>query len=198
MIGVLYEHPTWFARLFEHLRARDLPYRELPAASLQYTPAWWRDPQAMEHGLDLVVNRMSPSADRRGHARAILPTLQYLESLEAGGVRVVNGTKAYGYEISKARQMALLATLGLPYPATRVINDPARALAASEGLRFPVVVKPSVGGSGAGSGSGITAGAATLPAISRARSRTSAGLSGYRASSASYAASAFAPCCAQT
>jgi biotin carboxylase len=63
---------------------------------------------------------------------------------------VVNGTKAYGYEISKARQMALLATLGLPYPATRVINDPAQALAASEGLRFPVVVKPSVGGSGAG------------------------------------------------
>jgi hypothetical protein len=150
MIGVLYEHPAWFARLFDECRARDLPYRELPAASLRFTPAWWLDPAAPEHELDLVVNRMSPSADRRGHAQAILPTLQYLESLEAGGVRVVNGSRAYRYEISKARQMALLADLGLPFPATRVINDPGEAVAASAGLRLPVVVKPSVGGSGAG------------------------------------------------
>ncbi len=150
MIGVLYEHPAWFMRLFEGLKARGLPHAHLDAAGLRFTPAWWHDPASPEHGFDLVINRMSPSADRRGHAHAILPTLQYLESLEAGGVRVVNGAKAYGYELSKARQMALLADLRLPYPATRVINHPGQAVAATEGLRFPVVVKPSVGGSGAG------------------------------------------------
>lgn len=150
MIGVLYEHPAWFVRLFDGLAARGVPHVHLDAAALRFTPAWWHDPGSPEHGFGLVINRMSPSADRRGRAHAILPTLQYLESLEAGGVRVLNGTSAYRYELSKARQMALLADLGLPYPATRVINHPGQAVAAAEGLRFPVVVKPSVGGSGAG------------------------------------------------
>lgn len=150
MIGVLYEHPAWFTRLFDGLTARGVPHVPVEAASLRFTPAWWRDPASAEHHLDLVINRMSPSADRRGHAHAILPTLQYLEALEAGGIRVINGAAAYRYEISKARQMALLAELDLPYPATRVINHASEAVAASEGLRFPVVVKPSVGGSGAG------------------------------------------------
>src|SRR5207245_9974209 len=40
--------------------------------------------------------------------------------------------------------------LGLPLPLPRVSNDPAAAAAAAEGLEFPIVVKPNVGGSGAG------------------------------------------------
>src|SRR6185312_2204896 len=35
-------------------------------------------------------------------------------------------------------------------PKTRVINSPADVLQAAEGLRYPVVVKPNIGGSGAG------------------------------------------------
>jgi biotin carboxylase len=150
VIDVLYEHPSWFARLFEALDARAVPYRRVHAAALRFAPDWRHDPAARAAAPDLLVNRMSPSADRRGHGHAILPTLQYLESAEAGGVHVINGSAAYGFEISKARQMALLADLGLPFPKTRVINSAAEALAATEGLRWPIVVKPSVGGSGAG------------------------------------------------
>jgi hypothetical protein len=150
MIDILYEHPSWFARLFDALDARGVPYRRVDAASLRFTPDWAHDAAAREAAPDLLVNRMSPSADRRGHGHGILPTLQYLESAEAGGVRVINGSKAYRYEISKARQMALLADLGLPFPKTRVINSRHEAVAATAGLRWPVVVKPSVGGSGAG------------------------------------------------
>lgn len=145
MIDILYEHPAWFARLFEALDARDVPYRRVHAAALRFVPDWKHDPAARESAPDLLVNRMSPSADRRGHGHGILPTLQYLESAEAGGVRVINGSRAYGFEISKVRQMALLADLGLPFPKTRVINAASEALAATEGLRWPVVVKPSVG-----------------------------------------------------
>jgi predicted ATP-grasp superfamily ATP-dependent carboligase len=43
-----------------------------------------------------------------------------------------------------------LQSLGLPYPKARVINHASRAVEAAEGLRFPVVVKANVGGSGAG------------------------------------------------
>ncbi|MBA2355255.1 MAG: hypothetical protein H0V80_11375 [Acidobacteria bacterium] len=150
MIDILYEHPAWFARLFAALDDRQLPYRRVHAAALCFAPAWRHDPAARAAAPDLLINRMSPSADRRGHGHGILASLQYLESMEAGGVRVINGSKAYGFEISKARQMALLADLGLPFPATRVINVADQAVAATTGMRYPVVVKPSVGGSGAG------------------------------------------------
>jgi biotin carboxylase len=44
----------------------------------------------------------------------------------------------------------LLERLGLPYPRARVIHHASHAAGAAEGLRFPVVVKPNIGGSGAG------------------------------------------------
>jgi hypothetical protein len=77
-------------------------------------------------------------------------TLHFLSQLERAGVRVINGADAYRTEISKAGQLALLGALGLPFPRARVIHDPCQAASAAQGLRFPVVVKPNVGGSGAG------------------------------------------------
>jgi hypothetical protein len=103
-----------------------------------------------ETGYSLIFNRMSPSAYRRGNGQAIFYTQYYLAHLEQSGKRVVNGTKAFRYETSKALQLSLLESLGLPYPKARVINHPGDAIAASDGLRFPVVVKPNIGGSGAG------------------------------------------------
>ena len=93
---------------------------------------------------------MSPSADRREHGSAIFHTLAWLGQLELQGIRVLNGTTAFRYEVSKALQLSLLSSLGIPYPKSRVIHDPRHAVAAAEGLRYPVVVKPNVGGSGAG------------------------------------------------
>ena len=57
---------------------------------------------------------------------------------------------AWRTEISKAYQLTLLEQLGLPYPKARVIHHPSQAPEAAAGLRFPVVVKPNIGGSGAG------------------------------------------------
>ena len=98
----------------------------------------------------LVFNRMSPSAYLRGRGHSILYTLNYLAHLQQLGVRVVNGLDAFRVETSKALQLSLLKSLDLPFPAARVINHPSEAPAASEGLRFPVVVKANIGGSGAG------------------------------------------------
>ena len=70
----------------------------------------------------------------------------FLEHLESRGVRVVNGVKAYRSELSKATQLAMLEGLGLGYPKARVIHRASQASAAAEGLRFPVVVKPNIGG----------------------------------------------------
>jgi glutathione synthase/RimK-type ligase-like ATP-grasp enzyme len=93
---------------------------------------------------------MSPSAYLRGGVQGMFFTLGFLAHVERLGVPVVNGHQGFAIEISKARQLTLLESLGLPYPRARVINHPARAVEASEGLRFPVVVKANIGGSGAG------------------------------------------------
>jgi predicted ATP-grasp superfamily ATP-dependent carboligase len=76
--------------------------------------------------------------------------LNYLAHLEQLGVRVVNGLTAFRTETSQALQLSLLKSLNLPFPAARVINHPDAAPAAATGLRFPIVVKANIGGSGAG------------------------------------------------
>ena len=143
-IAVYYEHPDWFRPLFAELDRCEVPYVRLDAASHRFDAADGRPPYA------LVFNRMSPSAYLRGHGNAIFYTLHYLAHLRRHGMRVINGYDAYVTETSKALQLTLLGQLGLPYPAARVINHPAQAPEAARGLRFPVIVKPNIGGSGAG------------------------------------------------
>jgi glutathione synthase/RimK-type ligase-like ATP-grasp enzyme len=63
---------------------------------------------------------------------------------------VVNGRRAYSLEISKALQLSLLDSLGLPHPRSLVVNCAGEVSTAATALRFPVVVKPNIGGSGAG------------------------------------------------
>ena len=143
-IGVYYEHPDWFRLLFAELDRRDIPYLPIHADQHQY------DPAETEVEFALLFNRMSPSAYLRDHGQGIFYTLNYLEHLERLGTRVINGRNAFTIEVSKALQLSLLNSLGLPYPRARVINHPSQALDAARDLRFPVAVKANVGGSGAG------------------------------------------------
>ncbi|HTU32977.1 MAG TPA: hypothetical protein VMF66_04150 [Candidatus Acidoferrum sp.] len=145
-IGIYYEHPHWFAPLFAKLSERGVPYQKIDATVHQFDPALLNG----DVGLRLLFNRMSPSAYLRGHGHSIFYTQSYLGHAEKLGIRVVNGAQAYRYETSKALQLSMLAALGLPSPRARVIHDPLQAPAAAEGLRFPIVVKPNIGGSGAG------------------------------------------------
>jgi glutathione synthase/RimK-type ligase-like ATP-grasp enzyme len=108
------------------------------------------DPSEEESPYSVVVNRASPSAYLRGHAQSTFHTLQWLKHLERIGVPVVNGSSVYTSELSKALQLDILQELGLPYPRARVINHSSQAPAAASGLRFPILVKANIGGSGAG------------------------------------------------
>ncbi|HYW52259.1 MAG TPA: hypothetical protein VE861_16700 [Gemmatimonadaceae bacterium] len=143
-IAIYHEHPDWFRPLFAELERRGIPYERLDAAAHLF------DPSESSAPWSLVFNRASPSAYLRGHAQATFHTLHWLRHLESIGVPVVNGAEAYEYELSKAMQLDLLRELGLPYPKARVINNPSRAVEATKGFRFPVLVKANIGGSGAG------------------------------------------------
>lgn len=152
-LAIYFEHPDWFRPLFHELDRRAIPYTRLHADAHSYEPvvrSSSNEPPMRPSSNALVFNRMSPSAYQRGCGHAIFYTLGYLADLERAGVRVVNGHEAFRLEISKARQLSLLTDLGLPHPPARVIHRPENAPAAADGLRFPVVIKPNIGGSGAG------------------------------------------------
>lgn len=143
-LALYYEQEHWFKPLIAELDRRGVPHVWLDPRSHRYDPSDDRCPYS------LVFNRMSPSAYLRGGVQGMFHTLSWLAHLQRLKVPVVNGLTAFTYETSKARQLTLLQTLGLPYPRAVVINHATQAVPAADGLRFPVVVKANIGGSGAG------------------------------------------------
>lgn len=143
-IAIYYEHPDWFRPLFAEFDRRGIDYVKIDANAHSYDPDETRIPYS------LVFNRASPSAYLRSEAESTYFTLDWLRHLEHHGVEVVNGSSPYAMEISKAFQLEILRELGLPYPRALVINNGRVAPDAARILRFPVVVKANLGGSGAG------------------------------------------------
>ena len=143
-IAVLYEHPEWFKPLFAELGRRQVPYEALSVPDL------WYDPAGRQCPYSLVVNRVSAYPSGGSHPEIILFVKQYLAYLESVGAKVINGYYSYLVGTSKAMQLDIFEQLGLRDPRAQVIHHPDQAVQAAEGLAFPIVVKPNVGGSGAG------------------------------------------------
>lgn len=143
-IGILDEHPHWSDRLIAELRRRGLPFERIDVSDHAFVPA------VRERRYSVLVNRVSPSAHTRGHASSLFHALQALTYFEEIGTPVINPAASYRYEASKAAQALLLERLGLPYPRCAVLNQPGRILDLLPTFRFPVLLKPNVGGSGAG------------------------------------------------
>ena len=143
-LAFLYEHPQWFAQIFAELERRKVPFEKI------FIPDHFYDVGAQQAPFKVLFNRMSPSANSRQHGSGIFHTLAYLEHLQLQGLRVINGAKAFRYEISKAGQASLLKSLGLRFLPSRIIHSPHQVPAAAEGLRYPIIVKANTGGSGKG------------------------------------------------
>lgn len=139
---VLYEHPEWQKPLFAALARRGvsfLPYDLTRAAFSNVEPMRAR----------LYFNQASPSAYVRGHTRAVPLALAYMRSLALMGARVLNGADVFALELSKSAQATLLRMLGIDCPRSITFNE-VSALRAYDGeLRWPAVLKPDQGGSGA-------------------------------------------------
>jgi len=142
-IAVIYENDAWMAPMFEALDHAGAPYEKVFANTQEF------DPSAPAPAWSIAVNKVSPSSYLRGHAPSIAFARQFLPFLEERSVPVVNGSEAFRLETSKALQLLLLHRIGVRAPAAHVVNDPARIPHAARGLRFPLILKPNIGGSGA-------------------------------------------------
>ena len=142
-IGILDEHPDWSARLCAELQLRRLPFEKIDHSNHAF------DPGDRTRRYSVIVNRTSPSSHRRGHGSVLFYAEPLLAHWQALGVPVINPVAAWRFEKSKALQLSLFERLGVGYPRTIVVNQRDQLLKASESVRFPAVVKPNVGGSGA-------------------------------------------------
>jgi hypothetical protein len=138
---VIYEHPEWQKPLFAALERRGIPFGAYDLKRNAFDPG--RLPQAR-----LYFNQASPSAYVRGNTRAVPLALSLMRSLELGGARVLNGSRAFALELSKSAQAALMRQLGIDHPRTLAFNDPVAALVQWD-VGWPALLKPEQGGSGA-------------------------------------------------
>ncbi len=143
-VGIFYEHPEWFRKLFELLDSREIPYKKLHAGFHSFNPSDIHPPYSV------VLNRISSSSYLRGHGQGIFYSKAFMAYLEQTGTPVINGSRATEIETSKALQLLLLSKLGLAFPKSIVVNHSSQILEAAKTLQFPIAVKPNIGGSGAG------------------------------------------------
>lgn len=138
---VLFEHPEWQNPLFSALDRRGVRYGTFDLKHAAFDPT--RVPDA-----PLYFNQASPSAYVRGNTRAVPLALSLMRSLELGGARVLNGSRAFSLELSKSTQAALMHRLNIAHPHTLAFNDADAAIAKWE-HGWPALLKPEQGGSGA-------------------------------------------------
>jgi glutathione synthase/RimK-type ligase-like ATP-grasp enzyme len=138
---VLFEHPEWQKPLFAALDRRGLRFGKIDLKAGAFDPGAVPD-------APLYFNQASPSAYVRGNTRAVPFCLSLIRSLEMGGARVLNGSRAFALELSKSAQAALMARLGIAHPRTLAFNEVNAALR-GWGDRWPALLKPEQGGSGA-------------------------------------------------
>lgn len=142
-LAVVYEHPQWFEPLFEALDRRGVSWVKTPLAGDVF------DPAASPAPAQVVFSRVAMSSFLREPEHPIFYAQSLFEHWEGQGTRVINAS-ALPVDTSKARQLSLIARLGFRGPETRAAHRQADLPKAAEGLRFPVLVKADIGGSGAG------------------------------------------------
>jgi len=142
-LAILYEHPAWFTPLFAALDRRGVSYAALK-------PDGHFDPADRMAPALFVFNRIAMSSFLRADEHPIFHTMALLDHWRRAGAHIINGPEVLAIDASKARQLSLIASLGLAVPATRIVHRAADVVAAAATLMFPLVVKANIGGAGAG------------------------------------------------
>lgn len=141
-IVVLHEHPEWQKPLFGALERRGISFAPLDLTRGAFSNV---DLPAAR----LYFNQASPSAYVRGNTRAVPFAMALMRTLETRGARVLNGADVFALELSKSAQATLLHTLGIDTPWSLTFNDVSALRAHVGDIRWPALLKPDQGGSGA-------------------------------------------------
>jgi glutathione synthase/RimK-type ligase-like ATP-grasp enzyme len=139
---VIHEHPEWQKPLFSALERRGIAYAPFDLKHAAFSNV---EPLAAK----VYFNQASPSAYVRGNTRAVPLALAYMRTLERLGARVLNGADVFALELSKSAQATLLRTMNIDTPWSITFNDVSALRAYENQIRWPAILKPDQGGSGA-------------------------------------------------
>jgi glutathione synthase/RimK-type ligase-like ATP-grasp enzyme len=143
-LAVLYEHPKWFEPLFAALERHGIAYEALRLSDHGF------DPGVREAPAPVVLSRVAMSSFLREREHGIFYAEALFDHWAGAGARVLNGVATIAIDSSKARQLSLISRFGYAIPETRVVHRREDLLRATEGMRWPLMVKANIGGSGAG------------------------------------------------
>ncbi len=129
-LAILYEHPLWFKPLFAELDRRGVAYDAIKLTDHHFDPAD-RDIPA-----PVVLSRVAMSGFMREPEHGIFYAQSLLAHWRANGARVLNGPEVLAADSSKARQLSLIAGLGLAIPETRIVHRREEILAAADGMTY--------------------------------------------------------------
>jgi len=143
-LAVLYEHPKWFEPLFAALERRGIAFEAIRLSDHGF------DPAGAEAPAPVVLSRVAMSSFLREREHGIFYAEALFDHWAGAGARVLNGAGTIAIDSSKARQLSLIARLGYAVPETRVVHRREDLLRAAGNMRWPLMVKANIGGSGAG------------------------------------------------
>lgn len=143
-LAILYEHPLWFEPLFAALDRAKVDYLKVEVGDHAF------DPLGSPPPAPVIINRVAMSSFLREPEHPLFYTTALLDHWRRHGAVVLNGPEVMAIDTSKARQLSLLASLGLDAPRTRVVHRAADLVRAAAEIGYPLLVKANVGGSGAG------------------------------------------------
>ncbi|MDZ4824695.1 MAG: hypothetical protein SH856_14655 [Flavobacteriales bacterium] len=141
-LGIIYEHPEWHEPLFSALEKAGIAFSKIDLKNGAFHEG--KLPWA-----DVYYNLVSPSAYLRGHQRAIPYAMSLCRNLEVAGKRVINGSQSMSFEFSKSAQAALMRRIGVDHPQSYTFNTVEALKPFARELKFPMLLKPDQGGSGA-------------------------------------------------
>lgn len=143
-LAILYEHPTWFEPLFAALDRRGMRFEAIRLSDHGF------DPASTEIPAPVVLSRVAMSSFLREAEHGIFYAEALLAHWAANGARVLNGAGVIALDRSKARQLSLISRLGHGVPETRIVHRREDLISAARSMRWPLLVKANIGGSGAG------------------------------------------------
>lgn len=143
-LAIIYEHPSWFEPLFAALDRRGVGFEAIRLSDHSF------DPASTDAPAPVVLSRVAMSSFLREAEHGIFYAEALLAHWAANGARVLNGADVVAVDSSKARQLSLISKLGYEVPETRVVHRREDLRAAARTMRWPLLVKANIGGSGAG------------------------------------------------
>jgi hypothetical protein len=143
-LALLYEHPSWFTPLFAALDRHGIAYEAIRLSDHRF------DPASREIPAPVVLSRVAMSSFLRESEHGIFYAEALFDHWTANGARVLNGAGVIAVDSSKARQLSLISRLGYAVPETRVVHRIEDLIPAARTMRWPLMVKANIGGSGAG------------------------------------------------